>query len=100
MSKAVKKQLALLSGGVDKPADEKKPKYAKRKAQRKAQKAAAAATQAAHDPVRLQEANLRYYRRTAAPSSATQELIDRVSTHRWRDGMPCRRRGGDVPSSP
>jgi hypothetical protein len=72
-SKAVKKQLAALQGvqtqGV--AADIK----SKRKARRKAKQQLKRKPEAVHD---VEEANLRYYQRTAQPSREAHEVFAKV----------------------
>ena len=79
-SKLVKKQLgAVLAGGHPKSAGgqpasgvagKRKPKS--KKPAKKRRKAPAA------DPDRVREANLQYFRKTATPSEATQQLLAQV----------------------
>jgi hypothetical protein len=83
-AKAAKKLLATLGGQGDADAESAKQtglsKWARRKQLKKTAKKSAIKKE--QDPERVREANLRFYRRTAEPSGATQELLAKVLSGR------------------
>lgn len=77
-SKLVKKQLsALLSGGVS----EKKASSSRRRSKKKSKQQLGEAAAPVQPVV---ESNLKYYRRTKAPSAATKDLLAQVPSARLR----------------